>query len=233
MNSKMKVPKHVAIIMDGNSRWAKQKKLPKLYGYKKGIEAAQIVIETCIELDIKFLTLYAFSLENWQRPKDEVSSLMNIFKNYLKEDIEKLIKKNVRIIFIGNHLKLDKEIKVLMETIEYKSSINDFYLVIAISYGGRDQILRAFLKMVKQQDIKNLNLSECEKLFERAINPYKIPNPDLLIRTSGEKRISNFLLWQIAYTEFYFINKNWPDFNKKDLIEAIVDFNKRERKYGK
>jgi len=228
-----KLPQHIAIIMDGNGRWAREKNLPKIIGYQKGIESAQKIIESSKDLGIKYLTLYAFSLENWQRPKDEVAKLMDMFRGYLKKDIEKLIKKDIRIIFIGDRSKLDEDIKNSMKEAEDKSSDHTFCLIIAMSYGAKNEIARAILKLCEQYDKESLNEKNIEKLFESVINPHKIPNPDLLIRTSGEKRLSNFLLWQVAYTELYFTNKNWPDFAKQDLLDAIDDFNKRERKYGK
>ena len=227
------LPQHIAIIMDGNGRWAREKNLPKIIGYKRGIESAQKIIEYSKDLGIKYLTLYAFSLENWQRPKNEVAKLMNMLRDYLKNDIEKLIKKDIRIIFIGDRLKLDEDIRDSMKQVEDKSLQNSFCVIIAMSYGARNEITSAILKLGEQYDKESLNQNNIEELFESAINPHGIPNPDLLIRTSGEKRLSNFLLWQIAYTELYFTNKYWPDFAKQDLLDAIEDFNKRERKYGK
>ena len=227
------LPQHIAIIMDGNGRWAREKNLPKIIGYQRGIESAQKIIEYSKDLGIKYLTLYAFSLENWQRPKNEVAKLMNMFRDYLKNDIEKLIKKDIRIIFIGDRLKLDEDIRDSMKQVEDKSLQNSFCVIIAMSYGARNEITSAILKLGEQYGNESLNQNNIEELFESAINPHGIPNPDLLIRTSGEKRLSNFLLWQIAYTGLYFTNKYWPDFAKQDLLDAIEDFNKRERKYGK
>lgn len=231
--NRINIPKHIAIIMDGNGRWARQKKLPKSFGYKKGIKSAQNIIKHSKELGVKYLTLYAFSLENWQRPKDEIAKLMNMFREYLKSDIEELIAKDIRIIFIGNHSKLDEDIRIAMKRAEDKSSKNSFCLVIAMSYGARDEITRSILNIIQQQDEQEISQNNIEDIFESVINPHQIPNPDLLIRTSGEKRLSNFLLWQIAYTELYFTDKYWPDFAKQDLLDAVEDFNKRERKYGK
>ena len=228
-----KIPQHIAIIMDGNGRWAREKNLPKIVGYQKGIKSAQKIIESSKDLGIKYLTLYAFSLENWQRPKDEVAKLMGMFRGYLKKDIEELIKKYIRIIFIGDNSKLDEDIKNSMKEVEDKSLQNSFCLIIAMSYGAKNEIASAILKLSEQYDKESLNEKNIEELFESVINPHKIPNPDLLIRTSGEKRLSNFLLWQVAYTELYFTNKYWPDFAEQDLLDAIDDFNKRERKYGK
>ena len=194
------LPQHIAIIMDGNGRWAREKNLPKIIGYQRGIESAQKIIEYSKDLGIKYLTLYAFSLENWQRPKNEVAKLMNMFRDYLKNDIEKLIKKDIRIIFIGDRLKLDEDIRDSMKQVEDKSLQNSFCVIIAMSYGARNEITSAILKLGEQYGNESLNQNNIEELFESAINPHGIPNPDLLIRTSGEKRLSNFLLWQIAYT---------------------------------
>ena len=226
-------PKHIAIIMDGNARWAKERNIPKAVGYKQGIQSAQEIIAYSQYLGIKYLTLYAFSLENWERPKNEVISLMSIFRSYLSKDIEALIQNNTRIIFIGDRLKLDKDIRDSMKSIEDKSLKNNFILIIAMSYGARDEIAKAVLKLNKKYNKEYLENHNIQELLEDVMNPHAIPNPDLLIRTSGEKRLSNFLLWQIAYTELYFINKYWPDFNKQDLLDAIDDFNKRIRRHGK
>ncbi|RST72201.1 di-trans,poly-cis-decaprenylcistransferase [Candidatus Aquarickettsia rohweri] len=223
----------MAIIMDGNGRWARQKNLPKSFGYQKGIKSAQCIIKYSKKLGVEYLTLYAFSLENWQRPKDEIAKLMDMFREYLKKDIEKLIAEDIRIIFIGDHSKLDEDIKIAMKSAEDRSSQNSFCLVIAMSYGARDEITRSILKFNEKHNKESVNKNNIEELFESIINPHQIPNPDLLIRTSGEKRLSNFLLWQIAYTELYFTSKCWPDFEKQDLLDAIDNFNKRERKYGK
>ena len=230
---KTSIPTHIAIIMDGNGRWAKAKNVPKLIGYQKGIKVAQNIIEYSKYLGIRYLTLYAFSLENWQRPKKEVEELMQIFKFYLRKELRNLINQDIKIIFIGNHSKLDEDIRNLMSKIEKKSLNNKFHLIIAISYSARNEIIEAITTLYKKnQSILN-NKCNIENRFESVINPHNIPNPDLLIRTSGEKRLSNFLLWQIAYTELYFTNKPWPAFSKCDLIDAINDFNKRERTYGK
>lgn len=230
---KVNIPTHIAIIMDGNGRWARAKNVPKLIGYQKGIQVAHTIIEYSQHIGVKYLTLYAFSLENWQRPKKEVEELMQIFKFYLKKEIRNLISKDIKIIFIGDHSKLDKDIRDLMYQVETKSLNNKFYLIIAISYSSRNEILKAIMMLYKKDPNILNNEYNIEKGFESIINKHNIPNPDLLIRTSGEKRLSNFLLWQIAYTELYFTNKPWPAFSKYDFIDAITDFNKRERTYGK
>ena len=230
----MNIPKHIAIIMDGNRRWAKKNGISKTLGHKQGIKTVQNIVEQSKNLGIKYLTLYAFSLENWQRSKAEVDSLMAIFREYLDHDVEKLIKNDIRIIFVGRRDKLEEDIKEKMKTVEKKSSANDFYFIIALSYGARDEILSSAIKFSKLYDEKKYNnAKKAMELFTSIINPHNIPNPDLLIRTGGEQRISNFLLWQLAYAELFFTDKLWPDFDENDLINAIKNFNQRERRYGK
>ena len=229
--------KHIAIIMDGNGRWAKQRLLPKIIGHKNGVKSVEKIIESAQKLGIQYLTLYAFSSENWSRPQDEVNDLMSLFKHYLTTKAHKIIENGIRIIFIGNRSKISIDIVLLMEEIEEASKINQFTLIIAFSYGGRDEIREAALHMShflisqkhNQNDIKNIE----PNFFDQFINIHNIPDPDLLIRTGGDFRISNFLLWQLAYTELYFTNKLWPDFGHDDLLSAIYEFNSRERRYGK
>ena len=228
------VPQHVAIIMDGNRRWAKKKGLPKILGHRQGIKTVQNIVKYSQSIGVKYLTLYAFSLENWQRSKAEVDSLMAIFREYLEHDVEKLIKNDIRVIFIGRHDKLEENMKEKMKNIEQQSSGNNFHFIIALSYGSRDEILSSTIKFSRLYDEKKYdNIEKTMELFSSIINPYNIPDPDLLIRTGGEQRLSNFLLWQLAYTELFFISKLWPDFDENDLMNAIKDFNKRERRYGK
>lgn len=230
----MNIPKHIAIIMDGNRRWAKKNGISKTLGHKQGIKTVQNIVEQSKNLGIKYLTLYAFSLENWQRSKAEVDSLMAIFREYLDHDVEKLIKNDIRIIFVGRRDKLEEDIKEKMKTVEKKSSANNFYFIIALSYGSKDEILDTAVRFSQLYDEKKHdNMEKVKSLFESIINPHKIPNPDLLIRTGGEYRLSNFLLWQMAYTELFFTDKLWPDFSEHDLISAIESFNKRERRYGR
>ena len=228
------IPRHIAIIMDGNRRWAKKRGLPKILGHKQGIKTIQNIVKYSQNIGVKYLTFYAFSLENWQRPKVEVDGLMQIFREYLNNDIKSLIENNTRVIFIGQHDKLEADIRKAMKDVEEASSTNNFYLIIALSYGSTDEILSAAVKFSKLYDEeKHNNTEKIRNLFGTIINPHNIPNPDLLIRTAGEQRLSNFLLWQLAYTELFFTSKLWPDFNKNDLMDAIEDFNKRERRYGK
>lgn len=227
----LKVPEHIAVVMDGNSRWARQKGLPKMAGHKRGSEVARDMVNWCKKFGVKYLTLYAFSIENWKRPKSEVMGLMSLFKRYLKTDINDLMKENVRIRFIGNRSFLDKDILKLIANAETKTAKNSFNLIIALSYSGREEISTAavnFARDAKSGKIKDIQPS----LFQDYLYTKEIPDPDLFIRTSGEFRISNFLLWQIAYTELYFTDVYWPDFNEKLLLKAIKDYSERERRYG-
>ena len=232
MNKQLIIPRHIAIIMDGNGRWAKQRIMPKKLGYRQGMVTAEKIVVECKELGIKYLTLYAFSLENWLRKEEEVNDLMDLLRDYLNNRVGELIENGVRLIFIGNKKLLPIDIQKKMLEVEEISKQNDFTLVMAVSYGARDEIKRAAYNMVdyiEKNNIKELH----QNLFESFINPFNIPDPDLLIRTSGEQRLSNFLLWELAYSELYFIEKFWPDFDKNDLIEAIINFTSRERRYGK
>ncbi len=226
--------KHIAIIMDGNGRWANSKFLPRTAGHKKGAEAAKEVIIGCKESGIKYLTLYTFSSENWNRPADEVSDLMNLLAFYLEKELDNLHKNGVRVFIIGDREKLPDGIASKIENAEKLTENNkDLYLNIALSYGSRQEIARATRKLAKNVAKGRINPDEID---ENTISDYlytkDIPDPDLLIRTGGEQRISNFLLWQCAYTEFYFTDILWPNFGKKELEEAISEFNNRERRFG-
>jgi undecaprenyl diphosphate synthase len=230
-----KLPSHVAIIMDGNGRWAKQRGLDRVFGHQQGVTAVREVIETAAELGISYLTLYAFSTENWGRPDDEVSALMGIMIQSLNDETDTMIKNNIRLRTIGDVERLTPEVRTrLNETINLTSPGNGMNLVIALSYSSRWEIVEAARKL--SADAMNGNV-DTEKIneedFEKYLTTYGIPDPELMIRTSGELRISNFLLWQLAYTELYFTEKLWPDFGKEDLYHAIIDFQKRERRFGK
>jgi undecaprenyl diphosphate synthase len=229
------LPSHVAIIMDGNGRWAQQRGLDRVFGHQQGVKALREIIETAAELGIKYLTLYAFSTENWGRPDDEVNALMGIMVQSLNKETGTLIENNIRLRVIGDVDRLGDNVKDrLFETIDLTSSGTGLNLVIALSYSSRWEIVEAAKKM--SDDVINGKLNPdlaCEKDFEKYLTTYGIPDPELMIRTSGELRISNFLLWQIAYTEFYFTDKLWPDFGKEDFYCAIIDFQKRERRFGK
>ena len=230
----MDAPKHIAIIMDGNRRWAKSNSLPIRNGHKEGANTLKNIIQASIELGVEYLTVYAFSSENWNRDSDEVNQLTNMLNDYLDNDINELIKKSVFVDIIGNLSKFSdktvnkiKKIKNLCEGIEKKS----IHLTIALSYGAREEIINAVKKILSQEeklDIETIN----EFYFSNFLYTNNIPDPDLLIRTGSERRLSNFLLWQVAYSELFFSNKYWPEFSKKDLEKAIIEYNKRERRYG-
>jgi undecaprenyl diphosphate synthase len=229
------LPIHVAIIMDGDGRWATQQGKERIFGHRQGVESVRAVIEAAAELGIKYLTLYAFSTENWGRPDDEVTALMGIMVQSLNNETVTLLKNNIRMSAIGDFSKLsDDVLERLNETIRLTSSSNGLNLVVALSYGSRWEITEAAKKMAADINKGSLKIESAgETEFEKYLNTYGIPDPDLLIRTSGEFRISNFLLWQIAYTELYFTEILWPDFRKEDFYDAIIDFQKRERRFGK
>lgn len=228
------LPTHLAIIMDGNGRWAKARGLPRVAGHKRGADALKITLENCRESGINYLTIYAFSAENWNRPVDEINDLMQLLQHYLQRELETMHQSGVRLRFIGDLEKLDAEIR---EQIEYASEFtkrNDsFHLTIALSYGGRQEIVRVAKKLAQQVASGVITQADItEELFDKNLYTHDLPELDLLIRTGGEKRLSNFLLWQAAYTEFYFTETLWPDFDKADFTDALNDFAKRERRYG-
>ena len=229
------LPSHIAIIMDGNGRWARQRGLERVFGHQQGVNAVREIIETASELRIGYLTLYAFSNENWFRPDEEVSALMGIMIQTLNKETDTLIKNNIRLKAIGDVNRLADEVRErLFETINLTSVGTGLTLVLAISYSSRWEITEAARRL--SSDVSNGTLkhdSINEEDFEKYLTTYGIPDPELLIRTSGELRISNFLLWQLAYTELYFTDKLWPDFGKEDFYNAIIDFQKRERRFGK
>ena len=230
-----KLPSHVAIIMDGNGRWAHQRGLDRIFGHQQGVNAVREIIETAAELGIGFLTLYAFSTENWGRPDEEVSALMGIMVQSLSNETETLLKNNIRLRAIGDIDRLANNVRErLNETIELTSPATGLNLVIAISYSSRWEIADAVRKIAIEAKKGVINPdSFTEEDFEKYLTTAGIPDPELMIRTSGELRISNFLLWQVAYSEFYFTEKLWPDFGKDDFYTAIIDFQKRERRFGK
>ncbi|MBC2578926.1 isoprenyl transferase [Clostridium sp. DJ247] len=228
------IPKHIAIIMDGNGRWAKEKRLPRTMGHKAGVEVIREIVKECSNLGVKYLTLYAFSTENWVRPKEEVSALMNLLTQYLRNEFKELNDNNVVINHIGNVKKLPQICQDEL-TAAYEKSKNNTGLVLnlALNYGGRDELIRAFKDMYIDIREGKVNFEDLdEKLFSNYLDTKGMPDPDLIIRPSGEQRLSNFLLWQCAYSEFWYSNIKWPDFNKKHLHEAIYDFQNRNRRYG-
>ena len=233
--NKDNLPKHLAIIMDGNGRWAKQKGLLRAFGHEKGTKSVRITVETCAKLGIENLTLYAFSTENWNRPKLEVDTLMKLLVNSLKKELATLEKNDIRLNCIGNiELLPTKAKKELLSVIEKTKNNTRMTLTLALSYGSREELLNV-VKIISEK-VKN-NIISIDTLDESIINEHlythNLPDVDLVIRTSGEHRISNFLLWQIAYAEFYFTEVLWPDFKEDDLYAAIISYQKRERRFGK
>ncbi|HUT85010.1 MAG TPA: isoprenyl transferase [Thermodesulfobacteriota bacterium] len=231
---KDKLPKHIAIIMDGNGRWAKKRSFDRIRGHQEGIESARAVVKCCRELGIQVLTLYAFSLENWSRPAIEIKALMELLKRYLKSELSELIKNNIRLNVIGDTHILPEDVwKMVSEAVQKTAANKGMILNIALSYSGRNEIVQAVRKISRDlQDGKITSDQISEDTFEQYLFTAGLPDPDLLIRTSGEYRISNFLLWQIAYTELYVTDVLWPDFRKDNLILALLDFQKRERRFG-
>ena len=228
-NNKQKKLQHIAIIMDGNGRWASKKGLSRTEGHKAGVESARKIIKYCSELGIKYLTLYTFSEENWNRPKKEVLALMKLLLSSLNKELDEMKKNNVKFKVIGNLSKIDILTRNRLKYAESSTSENNgLTLSLAISYGGRQEILHAINKIIDSKDTKIT-----ENSFSKFLYTSDIPDPDLLIRTGDEHRVSNFLLWQIAYTEIFFSNVFWPDFNENDLDIAIHDFKNRERRFGK
>jgi len=229
-----KLPQHLAIIMDGNGRWAKKKGLPRSVGHSEGAKVVKRVITNCLDFNIPILTLFAFSTENWKRPKNEITYLLKLFKRVLSKEKANLIKNNIKINFIGRLNDLPNSLKNKMnELCESTKRNNKLILNIAVNYGGRAEIVDAINSIILKIDKKNLNIEEInEDTIRDNLYTYNLPDPDLLIRTAGEMRISNFMIWQIAYTEFWVTPVLWPDFDKNNLIEAIINFQKRVRKYG-
>ncbi|MCM8766227.1 MAG: isoprenyl transferase [Candidatus Omnitrophica bacterium] len=234
MGKENNFPQHIAIIMDGNGRWAKRRRLPRIMGHRKGIETAQKIIQACLKLGIKVLTLYTFSTENWKRPKEEIDFLIGMLREYLARYSKVFQEKNVCLKVIGHWEVLPEEIKKeLVEIMEATKDNTAMVLNIALNYGGRKEIVDAVREIVRKVEKNEIAFQEIdENLFSNFLYTRGLPDPDLLIRTAGELRVSNFLLWQISYTELYFTKKLWPDFTPKDLERAIKVFQKRERRFG-
>ena len=230
----LKVPYHVAIIMDGNGRWAKKKGLPRIFGHKAGAEAVRDIIKTSRDIGVKYLTLYVFSKENWKRPYEEVKNLMYLIKIILKREIEDLNKNNVRLKVIGDVEDLPHDVQEIIKyAIDRTKNNGGLVLTLAISYGGRAEIIKAIKKILMDFEKGNLHFEDIdEEFFRNYLYDPELPDPDLIIRTSGELRISNFLLWQSAYSEFYFTKTLWPDFRRNEFLKAIEDYSKRVRKFG-
>jgi undecaprenyl diphosphate synthase len=230
-----KIPNHVAIIMDGNGRWAKQKGMARVFGHKNGVKAVTETVETAAEMGIKVLTLYAFSTENWKRPKKEIDVLMSLLVSSLKDELETLQKNDIKLQSIGQIENLPKKAqRELKEVINLTRNNSSLTLILALSYGSREEIVKAIKNISKKVVNKELSIEEIdEKIINNHLYTFTLPDVDFLIRTSGEKRISNFLLWQIAYAELYFTDVLWPDFRKEDFFKAILNYQQRERRFGK
>lgn len=229
-----RLPGHIAIIMDGNGRWAKQRNQPRIFGHTNGVKAVREVSEAAAELGVKYLTLYAFSTENWSRPMVEVSALMSLLVETIRKEVSTLMDNNIRLRAIGDLAKLpDKTLEALNEGIEITQQNSRMTLTLALNYSSRWEILEA-VKKIHRDATKGLDTETLtDEIFQNYLSTHEMPDPELLIRTSGERRISNFLLWQIAYAELYFTETFWPDFRKHDLYQAIIDFQNRERRFGK
>ena len=230
----MKIPAHIAIILDGNGRWAKAKGMPRNYGHAQGSKNVERICEEAYRMGVKYLTVYAFSTENWNRPKDEVDALMKLLRNYMKTCLKTAAKNDMKVRVIGDKTGLDEEIRNRIAELEEATKDNGgLNFQIALNYGSRDEIVRAVRRVsedVKEGKVKPEDIDE--KMFETYLDTHGIPDPDLMIRTSGELRLSNYLLWQLAYTEFYFTDIPWPDFTKEELSKAIEQYNRRDRRYG-
>ncbi len=234
MLENLNIPNHVAIILDGNGRWAKSKGMPRNYGHVQGAKTVETICEEAYRIGVRYLTVYAFSTENWNRPEDEVNALMKLLRNYLKTCLKTAEKNKMCVRILGDKTGLDDDIRMRIAELEEATRNNDgLHFQIALNYGGRDEIVRAVRKAVDLAVQGKIEKEEItEEIFDGMLDTHGIPDPDLLIRTCNEQRISNFLLWQLAYTEFYFTLVPWPDFSKDELIKAIEAYNKRDRKYG-
>ncbi len=234
MNENSMIPRHVAIILDGNGRWAKKRGLPRTAGHTAGAKTVEQICEDAYNLGIEYLTVYAFSTENWSRPQEEVFMLMDLLRNYLKNCIKRSMKNNMKVRVIGDKSRLDQDLQDKIAELEDVTSVNTgLKFQIALNYGGQDEIVRTMKKIAAKVESGEIKASDISKeMVEENLDTAGIPAPDLLIRTSKEVRISNFMLWQLAYAEMYFPDVLWPDFSKKDLIDAIDYYNSRDRRYG-
>lgn len=234
-SSELKMPKHVAIILDGNGRWAKSKGMPRNYGHVQGAKTVEVICEEAYKMGIQYLTVYAFSTENWNRPKEEVDALMKLLRNYMKTCLTTAKKNRMCVRVLGDKTGLDEDIRNRIADLEESTKNNDgLHFQIALNYGGRDEIVRAVKRII--HEVKEGSIGEediTEQYISDRLDTKGLPEPDLLIRTCNEQRISNFLLWQLAYTEFYFTEAAWPDFSKEELIKAVEAYNHRNRRYGR
>lgn len=233
--NKDRLPKHIAIIMDGNGRWAQKKGKNRVFGHQQGAKSVKEIVRASGELGIEYLTLYAFSTENWKRPKLEIDALMSLLVNAINSETKELIQSNVRLLAIGNHEILPKNVKKkLYEAIDKTKNNTGLSLVLALSYSAKWEIIEATKQIAKQVVENKISIDEInEDVFDKYLSTNGLPHPELMIRTSGEYRISNFLLWQLAYSELYFTDLLWPEFNKEELYRALIDFQQRERRFGK
>lgn len=230
-----KIPNHIAVIMDGNGRWAKARKLPRNLGHKAGVERVKSISKECARIGVNYLTLYAFSTENWNRPQSEVMGLMDLLVFFLKNELAEMNENNFRIIMLGDISKLpNKARSEMLNAIETTKNNDGLKLIIALNYGSRDEIINAVKSVAKEVVANNISVDDInEEIFSDFLYTKDIPDPDLMIRTSGEIRLSNYLLWQLAYTEFYFCDTYWPDFDEVELNKAIVEYTTRQRRFGK
>lgn len=230
----MNIPRHVAIILDGNGRWAKSRGMPRNYGHVQGAKTVEVICEEAYQMGIDYLTVYAFSTENWSRPKDEVDALMGLLRNYMKNCLKTASKNNMCVRVIGDRTRLDEDIRARIDQLEAATSQNTgLHFTIALNYGGRDEITRAVKKLARQVEEGTLSPEAItEETVGQALDTAGLPEPDLLIRTCNEQRLSNFLLWQLAYTEFYISPVAWPDFSREELVKAVEAYNHRDRRFG-
>ena len=227
-------PEHVAIIMDGNGRWAQARGKPRLFGHHAGAKRVREIVESCPDLGVKYLTIFAFSTENWKRTQAEVSGLMKLFKRYLVSETKRLVEGGVRVRFIGDRIRLDETLVALMDELELVTCDNDrVHLTVALNYGGRDEVARATKRLCREVAAGRVDPESVDaETLARFLDTYVLPDPDLVIRTSGEARISNFLLWQSAYSEYEFIDTLWPDFDREEFTKVLSAYGNRERRYG-
>ena len=234
MEYTLKIPRHVAVILDGNGRWAKAKGMPRTFGHAQGAKVVEDMLEIVDHKGIEYFTVYAFSTENWSRPADEVATLMKLLRKHMIGCIKRAAKNNMRVLVIGDKSKLDEDIRQSIEEVEEATKNNTgLHFQVAINYGSRDEMVRAMRKMAQKIEDGEMKPDDItDKTFETFLDTAGIPDPDLMIRTSGEQRLSNYLLWQLAYSEFYFTPVPWPDFNEEELDKAILAYNKRDRRFG-
>lgn len=234
MEDTLKIPRHVAVILDGNGRWAKAKGMPRTFGHAQGAKVVEDMLEIVDHKGIEYFTVYAFSTENWSRPADEVATLMKLLRKHMIGCIKRAAKNNMRVLVIGDKSKLDEDIRKSIEEVEEATKNNTgLHFQVAINYGSRDEMVRAMRKMAQKIEDGEMKPDDItDQTFETFLDTAGIPDPDLMIRTSGEQRLSNYLLWQLAYSEFYFTPVPWPDFNEEELDKAILAYNKRDRRFG-